>query len=108
MLRDYLPLLLHIGVAIGFAVSGGRVLETTHWAHRSRAPHSKQEAVRPPETRPMPETHSPGNNAAGPPGARSATGLSRHEGETPRGRELFSESPASKKRRYGLPGPTVN
>ena len=26
----------------------------------------------------------------------------------PPGRELFSESPASRKRRYGLPGPTVN
>ena len=42
-------------------------------------------------------------HAAGPPGARSAD-----RGAKPPGREPFSESPASRERRYGLPGPTVN
>ena len=44
-----------------------------------------------------------GKHAAGPPGAHSAD-----RGAKPPGREPFSESPASRERRYGLPGPTVN
>jgi len=42
-------------------------------------------------------------HAAGPPGAHSRAGA-----KAAAGRELFSEGPASRQRRYGLPGSSVN